>query len=289
MNSFHAIPGPDPWREEPQPALASVRIGGRVVAPGARVRIQPSRMADIMDLALAGQIGIIEAIEQDLEGRVQVALVIEADPGRDLGERRQVGHRFFFAPEELAPAPGPEVPAETPTDAPRILLVGIGNVFFGDDGFGVALARRLARQSWPEGVEIRDFGIRGYDLALALLEPWTHVVLLDASPRGEAPGCVSWVEVPPQPPRPPDAVPAAANPHGLTPAEVLRFAAEVGTPPASIWLLACEPAAWESVAPEAGEEFALSPPVAAALPAAADLVRRRVDQWIAEGCNGRTK
>ena len=58
-----------------------------------------------MDLALAGRVAVIESIEQDLEDRVHVAVIVEDDPGQDLGMLRQPGHRFFFSPEELEPAP----------------------------------------------------------------------------------------------------------------------------------------------------------------------------------------
>jgi hypothetical protein len=72
---------------------------------GERVLLHPKRRADIFDIALAGRVGIIEAVEQDFEGRVQLAVVLEDDPGRDLGEMRQPGHRFFFTPEEVEPVP----------------------------------------------------------------------------------------------------------------------------------------------------------------------------------------
>lgn len=88
---------------EDRPTLDSVALAGRSCAPGDRVRIRPKPNADIMDVALAGRIAIIESIEQDYEGRTQVALVMEDDPGKDLGLMRQPGHRFFFAPEELEP------------------------------------------------------------------------------------------------------------------------------------------------------------------------------------------
>ncbi len=67
-----------------------------------------------------------------------------------------------------------------------MLVAGIGNVFLGDDGFGVALADRLAARSLPAGVEVRDFGIRGMDLAFAIQEGYDAVVMLDATPRGAA-------------------------------------------------------------------------------------------------------
>ncbi|HEX4024153.1 MAG TPA: hypothetical protein VHX52_05540 [Steroidobacteraceae bacterium] len=73
------------------------------VKVGERVRIRPRRRADIMDIALAGKIGIIEAIEHDYDRQVHVAVALEDDPGRDLGLERMPGHRFFFAPDELEP------------------------------------------------------------------------------------------------------------------------------------------------------------------------------------------
>ena len=70
---------------------------------GDRVRLRPQKTADIFDLALAGQVAEIEAVETDFEGRVHLAVVLEDDPGRDLGMLRQPGHRFFFSPEEVEP------------------------------------------------------------------------------------------------------------------------------------------------------------------------------------------
>jgi hypothetical protein len=88
---------------EDKPTLDHVTVHGVNCAIGARVRLCPRSGGDIMDVALAGRIGIIESIEQDYEGRIQVAVVMEDDPGKDLGLLRQPGHRFFFSPEELEP------------------------------------------------------------------------------------------------------------------------------------------------------------------------------------------
>lgn len=88
---------------EEKPELASVRVFGVELRRGDRVRLWPQKTADIMDIALTGQVAIIEAIEQDFEDRVHLAVVLENDPGRDLGELRQPGHRFFFSPEEVEP------------------------------------------------------------------------------------------------------------------------------------------------------------------------------------------
>jgi hypothetical protein len=83
--------------------LDAVRIQGTEVKEGDMVRLRPRRSADILDLALKGKLAIVEAVEQDMEGQVHLAVVIEDDPGRDLGMLRQPGHRFFFGPEEVEP------------------------------------------------------------------------------------------------------------------------------------------------------------------------------------------
>jgi hypothetical protein len=88
---------------EEKPPLESVRAFGVELKRGDRVRLWPQKTADIMDLALTGQIAEIESIEQDFEDRVHLAVVLDNDPGRDLGELRQPGHRFFFSPEEVEP------------------------------------------------------------------------------------------------------------------------------------------------------------------------------------------
>jgi hypothetical protein len=91
----------DPFAE--RPALESVHVFGVELRKGDRVRLWPQKKADILDMAMAGQVAIIEAIEQDLEDNVHLAVVLEDDPGRDLGMLRQAGHRFFYAPNEVEP------------------------------------------------------------------------------------------------------------------------------------------------------------------------------------------
>jgi hypothetical protein len=86
---------------EDKPALEQITVEGVDFTIGDRVRLRPRNGGDIMDVALAGKIGIIESIEQDYEGKVQVAIVIDDDPGKDLGMLRQPGHRFFFNLEEI--------------------------------------------------------------------------------------------------------------------------------------------------------------------------------------------
>ena len=212
---------------------------------GSRVRLVPRAGGDIFDIALAGRTAVVEAIEEDLEGGRQVAVTLDDDPGRDLGEARFLGHRFFFGLDEVEPLPGET--AAGPRE-PRILVAGIGNVFLGDDGFGVRLAEQVASRP---GIDVADFGIRGMDLAYALAE-YDVVVFLDATPRGGTPGTLYVIE--------PglDEVPAGFDAHGMDPVKVLALAKTLGGELPRTLVLGCEPAAVE-------EFTGLSAPVEAAL------------------------
>ena len=92
---------------EERTPVEQVEVGGAHIKMGDRVRLRPRAGGDIFDLALAGQTAIVESIEQDYEDRVHLAVVLEDDPGQDLGRLRQPGHRFFFSPEEVEPLPAP--------------------------------------------------------------------------------------------------------------------------------------------------------------------------------------
>lgn len=83
--------------------LELVRVGDLVFRQGDRVRLRPRGGGDIFDMALAGKAATIESIEQDFENRIHLAVTLDDDPGRDFGEQRQPGHRFFFAPDEVEP------------------------------------------------------------------------------------------------------------------------------------------------------------------------------------------
>jgi hypothetical protein len=83
--------------------VESITIFGVEVKLGDRVRLWPQKTADIMDMALKGKVAIVEAIERDFDDQVHLAVVLEDDPGRDLGLMRQPGHRFFFSPDEVEP------------------------------------------------------------------------------------------------------------------------------------------------------------------------------------------
>jgi len=88
---------------EDRTPLEHVSIMGVELKTGDHVRLRPRAGGDIFDLALAGKIATIEAIEQDYENKFHLAVIVDDDPGRDLGALRQPGHRFFFALEEVEP------------------------------------------------------------------------------------------------------------------------------------------------------------------------------------------
>lgn len=95
-----------PWSAWDTPTNAppeSITVSGCELKAGDRVRLRPGKRADIFDSALDGRTAIIEAIERDFEDNLHLAVVLEEDPGRDLGEMRQIGHRFFFSPDEVEP------------------------------------------------------------------------------------------------------------------------------------------------------------------------------------------
>jgi hydrogenase maturation protease len=162
------------------------------------------------------------------------------------------------------------------TAVTRVLVAGIGNVFLGDDGFGVEVVARLSRRPLPEGVEVADFGIRGFDLAYALMEGYQAAVLVDALSRGGQPGDLFVVE--------PDLEqldelggPAVADGHGMDPVAVLKMVKQFGGQPPRLYVVGCEPA---SLGGEQGE-MGLSAPVEAALDGAVELVEDAVRRLLA--------
>lgn len=152
---------------------------------------------------------------------------------------------------------------------PRVLVAGVGNLFFGDDAFGCEVAQRLAARPQPAGVTVRDFGARAMDLACALVDGWDAIVLLDAAPRGAAPGTLTLLD--------PDtaAAPLAMNGHTLRLHQVLPLARQMGALPPTLRLIACEPASLEGE--DAG--VGLSAPVAAALDGAVQMAERLAREY----------
>ena len=118
----------------------------------------------------------------------------------------------------------------------KVLIACVGNIFLGDDGFGVEVARSLSKRELPESVSVKDYGIRGFDLAYALLDPWDLVIIVDALARGEAPGTLYVIE-----PELNGPASAALNPHGMDPVRVLSLAGSMGTISAQILVVGCEP------------------------------------------------
>ena len=267
---------PPSWGELNAPVEQSVVHGGVTLGPGSRVRLLPRQGGDVFDLALAGQVAIVEGVDQDHDGRVHLAVVLERDPGRDLGESRYPGHRFFFALDEVEPL------AEEPAAGPRrrVLVAGIGNVFLGDDGFGVEVVRRLAERPQPPGVDVVDFGIRGMDLVYALARRYSAAILVDASPRGEPPGTVSVVE-----PELPDGAVATVETHGMDPLRVLALAAASGPLPETVRLVVCEPAE----VPAAEDWHDATMELSAVVEAAVGPAIEQVEALVAEIVGGRRR
>jgi hydrogenase maturation protease len=119
---------------------------------------------------------------------------------------------------------------------PRILIAGIGNIFLGDDAFGVEVVQRLAHRALPDEVRVVDFGIRGLDLTYALLDGWEIVILVDAVPRGGAHGTLYVLE-----PARDEAVPVLIAMHGMDLVQVLRLAETMGGKIERLLLIGCEP------------------------------------------------
>jgi hydrogenase maturation protease len=160
----------------------------------------------------------------------------------------------------------------------RILIAGIGNIFLGDDAFGCEVARRLAAREWPSDVRLVDFGIRGFDLAYALLDGYEVTIFIDATPRGDAPGTLYTIEPDLAQLDEIDAEGMMVETHGMNPLKVLSMVKSMGGEFKRILLVGCEPAPLES---EEGY-MGLSEPVEAAVDEAVEVVQSLVKQILAE-------
>jgi hydrogenase maturation protease len=258
-------------------APRTVEIGGVHVGRGSLVRLRPAgagagngSRGDAFDTALADRTAVVESLMQSIDGDVQLAVVLEDDPGRDLGVARQPAHRFFFSTAEVEP-----LTAVRP-DTRNILVAGIGNVLLADDGFGVEAARLLAQRELPGGVKVADFGIRGMDLAYELQEDYDVAILLDAVPRGEPPGTLCVIE------HDPDSEVGegdALNPHAMNPLRVLALARVLGAVPPRVLVVGCEPAVL--VAPDDDAiVMELSEPVRAAARRAVEVVESLIEEEV---------
>jgi hydrogenase maturation protease len=259
---------------EEKTALDHLEISGIEVRTGSRVRLRPRKRGDVMDIALAGQIATIECIEQDYEGKSHVCVVLDEDPGRDMGLLRQPGHRFFFDAEEIEPFSPDEILPSTATQKPTILVAGIGNIFLGDDAFGVEVVRRLVGLQLPESVRVADFGIRGFDLAYALQDGYETTILVDACPHGEVPGTLYVIEPDLKAFDDPDDPQAVVEAHAMNPMNVLRMARAMNIEVKNVLLLGCEP---ETLGGEEGQ-MGLSAAVEAAVDHAVKLAEAIINR-----------
>jgi hydrogenase maturation protease len=260
---------------EDKTPVTSLEIGGVQLQCGDRVRLNPRAGGDIFDLALEGKIAAIESIQQDYEGNAHVCVVLDDDPGRDIGLMRQPGHRFFFAPTEIEPL-GKDEHAPV-RESKKILIAGIGNIFLADDGFGVEVAARLVTETFPAGVRVADFGIRGFDLAYALMEGYETTILVDACPGDGQPGTLFVIEPDANDLDSTGAQPGIADPHAMNPVSVLRMARSMGGELKRVLVVGCVPA---TLGPEEGQ-MGLSEPVTAAVNEAVKLVNSLVTRILA--------
>jgi len=154
----------------------------------------------------------------------------------------------------------------------RILIACVGNIFLGDDGFGVEVARRLAFQTLPREVVVKDFGIRGFDLAYAMMDWPDLTILVDACSRGFVPGTVFLLE-----PDPVSEGQPAFEPHGMNPMNVLRVVKGLGGGPGRVLIVGCEPAELGS---DNDGQLGLSEPVEAAVDEAINLIESLVSKTL---------
>jgi hydrogenase maturation protease len=161
---------------------------------------------------------------------------------------------------------------------PRILVAGIGNIFLGDDAFGVEVAQRLSRRKLPDGVRVVDFGIRGLDLAYALMEEYDLAILVDATRQGAEPGALYVVEPEWTGPEAVDGAPLL-DAHGMHPLRVLQMVRELGGRPKRVLVVGCEPA---TLGDELEGAMGLSAPVASAVNGAIGLIESLVAKAMEE-------
>jgi hydrogenase maturation protease len=157
---------------------------------------------------------------------------------------------------------------------PTILVAGIGNIFLGDDAFGVEVVQRLARCDLPPQVRVVDFGIRGFDLAFALMEDYDAIILIDAVPRGEAPGTLYTIEPDLSALDATSLAEVSVEMHGMNPMKVLAMVKAMGGEPERMVLVGCEP----SPLPEVEERVGLSEPVEKSLDQAVTIVEGLIKQ-----------
>jgi hydrogenase maturation protease len=153
-----------------------------------------------------------------------------------------------------------------------ILVAAVGNLWLGDDGFAGEVAKGLRARELPEDVSVADFGTGGLDLAYEVMRGYDGLVLVDVSRQGGEPGTLYVMEVDEESIDGAIEDGAHIDPHGMDPETVLRFVRATGGWPGKVVVVACEPAQVEEVA------IGLSPPVAAAVAGAIDLVVETLEE-----------
>ncbi len=164
----------------------------------------------------------------------------------------------------------------------RVLVACIGNIFLGDDGFGVEVAQHLRKRAYPAGVQVVDFGISGVELAYSLLNPYDELVLVDAVQRGKQPGTVYLIE--------PDLSALNAqtgaearriglDTHSMDPLKVLAFARTLGAQPVHTLIIGCEVANIGNTEEYEEMQMGLSEPVQTAVGEAIKLVDKLMIDW----------
>jgi len=239
------------------PFADTMEIGGVEVGAGTRVRLRPSRRADAHDLFYAGRLATVKGVFNDLDGDKHVAVALDDDPATDMFEWQ--GRFLYFHPDEI------EVLDDEST--PRVLVAGIGNIFLGDDGFGVEAISHIDPSAFPAGVRdhvtVADFGIRGVHLAYELLNGYDALVLIDAMPLGAAEaGTVVTFE-----PDVDSIDPSTVDAHSMSPAVVLGLLAGMGGSVPKVVIIGCQPQSIE-------EGIGLSEPVSAAVDPAVDALHQ---------------
>ena len=146
----------------------------------------------------------------------------------------------------------------------RVLVAGFGNLLLGDDGFGVAVVRKLAAEPIPAGVETLEVGTGGMELVYGLMGGFDRLIVVDAVRRGHAPGTLYVF-------RPSDADLASApgepiDPHFAEPTRAMKMAKSLGYLPADVTVVGCEPGPCDL-------DLTLSPPVSTAVEQALGRVR----------------
>lgn len=164
------------------------------------------------------------------------------------------------------------------SEKPTILVACIGNIFLGDDGFGCEVAKVLQTRTLPENVRLFDYGIRGYDLAYALLDGYDVTIFVDAVPNKESPGTLYLIEPDVSEFETQEASPTILDAHTMNPMHVLRMAHSMGAKFNKLLLVGCEP---KTLGGEQGF-MGLSEPVQAAVKEAANMVESLIEKTLIE-------